>query len=209
MIRLVVVRVVSSVYSCFEDALGRTLCICVFFFFFFKQKTAYEMIWWLEFRRVLFRSHILLWMTAGRGPVLSVSLSRKTGPDESSLPLLLVLCWVSKAAAPARGLRYTWKKLSTSSQLGLKLESCMSIWNTGYARTMIWPLCLSVSWLARFSCRIVGINAGRSCVGWLVSVQISLLAACALKSPAGWHCVLQPFCVLFLVCNLGQFAPTC
>ena len=26
------------------------------FFFFFKQKTAYEMIWWLEFRRVLFRS---------------------------------------------------------------------------------------------------------------------------------------------------------
>src|SRR5258708_31733446 len=25
-------------------------------FFFFKQKTAYEMIWWLEFRRVLFRS---------------------------------------------------------------------------------------------------------------------------------------------------------
>ena len=28
----------------------------MFFFFFFKQKTAYEMIWWLEFRRVLFRS---------------------------------------------------------------------------------------------------------------------------------------------------------
>src|SRR5260363_312171 len=27
------------------------------FFFFFKQKTAYEMIWCLEFRRVLFRSH--------------------------------------------------------------------------------------------------------------------------------------------------------
>ena len=27
---------------------------CLFFFFFFKQKTAYEMIWWLEFRRVLF-----------------------------------------------------------------------------------------------------------------------------------------------------------
>src|SRR5260363_92798 len=26
-------------------------------FFFFKQKTAYEMIWCLEFRRVLFRSH--------------------------------------------------------------------------------------------------------------------------------------------------------
>ena len=29
---------------------------CFNFFFFFKQKTAYEMIWWLEFRRVLFRS---------------------------------------------------------------------------------------------------------------------------------------------------------
>ena len=28
----------------------------LFVFFFFKQKTAYEMIWWLEFRRVLFRS---------------------------------------------------------------------------------------------------------------------------------------------------------
>ena len=28
----------------------------ILFFFFFKQKTAYEMIWWLEFRRVLFRS---------------------------------------------------------------------------------------------------------------------------------------------------------
>src|SRR5258708_29354210 len=26
------------------------------FFFFFKQKTAYVMIWWLEFRRVVFRS---------------------------------------------------------------------------------------------------------------------------------------------------------
>src|SRR6476660_9882916 len=29
-----------------------------FGFFFFKQKTAYEMIWWLEFRRVLFRSAV-------------------------------------------------------------------------------------------------------------------------------------------------------
>src|SRR5207244_5012629 len=28
--------------------------------FFFKQKTAYEMIWWLEFRRVLFRSDAAL-----------------------------------------------------------------------------------------------------------------------------------------------------
>ena len=27
------------------------------FFFFFKQKTAYEILAWLEFRRVLFRSH--------------------------------------------------------------------------------------------------------------------------------------------------------
>src|SRR5690348_17435434 len=31
-----------------------------FFFFFFKQKTAYEMDGWLEFRRVLFRSHRVL-----------------------------------------------------------------------------------------------------------------------------------------------------
>src|SRR3989338_9450922 len=30
-----------------------------FFFFFFKQKTAYEMELWLEFRRVLFRSMVL------------------------------------------------------------------------------------------------------------------------------------------------------
>src|SRR5258708_7938590 len=45
-------------------------------FFFFKQKTAYEMIWRLEFRRVLFRSHIIggglagseaAWQIAGRG----------------------------------------------------------------------------------------------------------------------------------------------
>ena len=31
----------------------------VVFFFFFKQKTAYEILAWLEFRRVLFRSHHL------------------------------------------------------------------------------------------------------------------------------------------------------
>ena len=30
------------------------------FFFFFKQKTAYEIGQWLEFRRVLFRSRLLL-----------------------------------------------------------------------------------------------------------------------------------------------------
>ena len=39
-------------------------CLCrrmiVFCFFFFKQKTAYEMIWWLEFRRVLFRSYLVV-----------------------------------------------------------------------------------------------------------------------------------------------------
>ena len=32
-------------------------CLCFCFFFFFKQKTAYEILAWLEFRRVLFRSH--------------------------------------------------------------------------------------------------------------------------------------------------------
>ena len=31
-------------------------CVCVVVFFFFKQKTAYEIHQWLEFRRVLFRS---------------------------------------------------------------------------------------------------------------------------------------------------------
>src|SRR5438552_13328689 len=33
-----------------------TLTPILYLFFFFKQKTAYEMIWLLEFRRVLFRS---------------------------------------------------------------------------------------------------------------------------------------------------------
>src|SRR6266480_6677530 len=31
----------------------------IFFFFFFKQKTAYEVDMWLEFRRVLFRSRLV------------------------------------------------------------------------------------------------------------------------------------------------------
>ena len=31
-----------------------------FFFFFFKQKTAYEILAWLEFRRVLFRSVLII-----------------------------------------------------------------------------------------------------------------------------------------------------
>ena len=36
------------------------VCLLFFFvFFFFKQKTAYEIHRWLEFRRVLFRSHYL------------------------------------------------------------------------------------------------------------------------------------------------------
>ena len=33
------------------------LFFVVFFVFFFKQKTAYEILAWLEFRRVLFRSY--------------------------------------------------------------------------------------------------------------------------------------------------------
>src|SRR5436305_6426103 len=35
------------------------MLFCYFFFFFFKQKTAYEMRTWLEFRRVLFRSQAI------------------------------------------------------------------------------------------------------------------------------------------------------
>ena len=40
------------------DGIALPICKCLIFVFvfFFKQKTAYEMIWWLEFRRVLFRS---------------------------------------------------------------------------------------------------------------------------------------------------------
>src|SRR5207244_6494739 len=39
--------------------------------FFFKQKTAYEMIWWLEFRRVLFRSLSTVTVESGWAPNLT------------------------------------------------------------------------------------------------------------------------------------------
>src|SRR2546426_6210568 len=48
-----------------------TTSIFLFLFFFFKQKTAYEITRWLEFRRVLFRSQTIaearrLWKAVGR-----------------------------------------------------------------------------------------------------------------------------------------------
>src|SRR5207248_11653421 len=44
--------------ECFFCVLCFSYCFCLFFyFFFFKQKTAYEIVRCLEFRRVLFRSH--------------------------------------------------------------------------------------------------------------------------------------------------------
>ena len=61
-------HLISSTGSCCKCCLYRAICrqlmfffffffvVCVCFFFFFKQKTAYEIHQWLEFRRVLFRS---------------------------------------------------------------------------------------------------------------------------------------------------------
>ena len=45
----------SMIYDKLDGA-GITLVASIWCFFFFKQKTAYEILAWLEFRRVLFRS---------------------------------------------------------------------------------------------------------------------------------------------------------
>ena len=53
-------------------------------FFFFKQKTAYEMIWWLEFRRVLFRSQ-LNWNSLFTGEIIGSKFIK-------SQSMLMTLC---------------------------------------------------------------------------------------------------------------------
>ena len=55
------------------------------FFFFFKQKTAYEMIWWLEFRRVLFRSTRLFASKDGRKTLSMHKYGDKNTPLELSV----------------------------------------------------------------------------------------------------------------------------
>src|SRR6476660_3806973 len=50
----VIAMICGLVFSFFFSTILRAASM----FFFFKQKTAYEMIWRLEFRRVLFRSYV-------------------------------------------------------------------------------------------------------------------------------------------------------
>ena len=49
-------ELISSDLLCFFFFFFFFCFVCFVFFFFFKQKTAYEITVWLEFRRVLFRS---------------------------------------------------------------------------------------------------------------------------------------------------------
>src|SRR5215204_4537667 len=63
------------------------MVMCVyFFFFFFKQKTAYELTVWLEFRRVLFRSldELVEPRVAGVGLVPRVAAAPGEEPGERS-----------------------------------------------------------------------------------------------------------------------------
>ena len=49
----------------------------LFIFFFFKQKTAYEIGQWLEFRRVLFRSMIIQITIKDTGPTIEICIGEK------------------------------------------------------------------------------------------------------------------------------------
>ena len=56
-------------------------------FFFFKQKTAYEMIWWLEFRRVLFRSLYCPFLVAAAPRFFSCPILVAVAPPLFILPI--------------------------------------------------------------------------------------------------------------------------
>ena len=72
--------------------------------FFFKQKTAYEMIWWLEFRRVLFRSQL------------------KLRVDRIELQLVQTVTWLNEAELMIQILKSEIEELKTRFKDGLNVE---------------------------------------------------------------------------------------
>src|SRR5690606_40297013 len=76
----------------------------------FKQKTAYEIFTSLEFRRVLFRSHVRSARTRCPAPMKSPRHSRPSDPAQTSstgTPGCACAMWRASAAALVRAPAYT------------------------------------------------------------------------------------------------------
>ena len=117
-------------------------------FFFFKQKTAYEILAWLEFRRVLFRSHLCHFKSPDRN--WKKHLSRFKSPDRN---------W-KKHLSRFKSRDRNWKKHFWHFK---RRNTCYDWWNIKKER-------INKTWTQLYFCKILS-SLHWLGNGWNVNVQ--------------------------------------